>query len=217
MLCDSFFFLVILTCFIYVVRNIMLTLKWSSSNPNKSHQHNFDPTTGIPPPPPKRRNRITEAEAADSTTLFLRLPPTIESSSFPDELETLRLLAQRAMEDELNVGVAPDSKDRITAADEPALRVTVRQPDAEKNYGFLGFDSHTAALTTLISLTGNEDGGLISADKLGVDVKDGKNAVHMEGVTVYWAGSQPKVNDGPGYDLQQRTDCWFCLESPTYL
>lgn len=117
----------------------------------------------------------------------------------------------------MNVDVAPDSKYRITAADEPALRVTVRQPDAEKNYGFLGFDSHTAALTTLISLMGNGNGGLIGADKLGVDVKDGKNAVHMEGVTVYWAGSQPKVNDGPGYDLQQRTDCWFCLESPTYL
>ncbi len=50
----------------------------------------------------------------------------------------------------------------------------MRQPDAEKNCGFLGFDSHTAALTTLISLTGNENGGLISADKLGVDVKDGK-------------------------------------------
>ena len=69
------------------------------------------------------------------------------------------------MEDELNVGVAADSADRITAADEPALRVQVRQPNAEINYGFLPFASHAVALTTLVSLIAHEDGGAVSEDK----------------------------------------------------
>ncbi len=76
-----------------------------------------------PPSSPKQRNRITEA--ADSITLFLRLPPSLELSSYPKELETMRILAQAAMEDELNTGVPTDSADRITAEKEPALRVTV--------------------------------------------------------------------------------------------
>eukprot|EP00804_Cyclotella_cryptica_P021812 CCRYP_000803-RC/>CCRYP_000803-RC protein AED:0.13 eAED:0.13 QI:0/0.33/0/1/0.33/0/4/0/756 len=212
-----------------VIRNIMLTLKWSSSQSN--------PNILPPPPPPKRKNRLTEAEAADSTTLFLRLPPTIDSSAYPAELETLRLLAQRAMEDELNVGIPLDSPDRITAVDEPALRVTVRQPDAERNYGFLGFDSHTAALTTLISLTGNEDDGVVSGEKLAMIIgnvdgaiasSQGRDASHLEGVTLYWAkGGQPKTDGGENggnhglhfnkrhFPPDSRTDCWFCLASPT--
>jgi len=218
----------------------MLTLKWSSSqtNPNK-REYSEQGFTGIPPPPPpKRKNRLTEAEAADSTTLFLRLPPTTDSSSYPAELETLRLLAQRAMEDELNVGIPVDSPDRITAINEPALRVTVRQPDAERNYGFLGFDSHTAALTTLISLTGNEDGGVVSGEKLAIsigneeganDASQKRDASHLEGVTLYWAkGGQTKTDGGEKsggnhglhfnkrhFPPDSRTDCWFCLASPT--
>ena len=76
-----------------MVCNIMLTLKWSSS-PNK--RPHVVPTAGAIPPPP-RRNRLSEAEAADSTTLFLRLPPTLDSSSYPEEMETLRLLVQGTM------------------------------------------------------------------------------------------------------------------------
>ena len=94
-----------------VIRNIMLNIKWSSS-PNKR------PFPGQPPLT-KRQNRLTESEAADSMTLFVRLPQTIEQSAYGEELETIRLLAQGTMEDELNQGVSLDSPDRITAKDEP--------------------------------------------------------------------------------------------------
>lgn len=223
-----------------VVCNIMLTLKWSSSGksrpmhqqPMPYHQNNG---MGIPPPPPPRhnRNRLTEAEAADSTTLFVRLPSTLDPSAFPTELETIRLLGQGTMEDELNVGVSLDSPDRITAKDEPALRVTVRHPTADTNYGFLEFCSHAAALTTLVALTGNEDGGLVSEDKLKVsclitDDMIKKDISHLQGVTLYWAkgSQQQKSGDGTGnnhglklnkrhFPPDARTDCWFCLASPT--
>lgn len=238
-----------------VVRNIMLTLKWSSSptgakrSHNQHHHANTHPPPFLagagtipppPPPPPKRRNRITEAEAADSTTLFLRLPPSLDSSSYPKELETMRLLAQSTMEDELNTGMPPDSAERITAEDEPALRVTVRQPNEEMNYGFLNFASHAAALTTLVALTGQEDGGAVSEEKLvaGVALESNMdddekasavrtNVSHLNGVTLYWAkGAQPKssTENQKNYGLSfhkrhfppdSRTDCWFCLASPT--
>lgn len=179
---------------------------------------------GVPPPPPKRRNRLTEAEAADSTTLFLRLPPTIDSSAYEGEMETLRLFAEGTMEDELNVGVPLDSPDRITAKDEPALRVTVRRPNEEYNYAFLEFCSHTAALTTMVSLTGHEDGGMVNGEKLAASCS------HLQGVTLYWAkGGGGQTTDGPNassdshglkfnkrhFPKDSRTDCWFCLASPT--
>jgi len=223
-----------------VVRNIMLTMKWSSSPNKRPHleggmapHHNMHMGMGIPPPPPPRnRNRLTEAEAADSTTLFLRLPSTLQSSAYPDELETMRLLAQGTMEDELNVGVSLDSPDRITAKDEPALRVSVRHPNADMNYGFLEFCSHAAALTTLVALTGHEDGGMVSEEKLAVscliteDMKK-KDISHLRGVTFFWAkGGQQKSADGTNanshglkfnkrhFPPDSRTDCWFCLASP---
>jgi len=217
------------------VCNVMLTLKWSSSGKSRQpHMHNNQGQQGINMgmmPQRRQRNRLTEQEAGDSTTLFLRLPTSINSSDYPTELETMRLLGQGTMEDELNVGVSLDSPDRITAKDEPALRVTVRQP-TETNYGFLEFASHTAALTTIVALTGNDDGGRVSEDKLTAsclitdDMKK-KDISHLSGVTLYWAkgSSQPKPGNGGGnnYGLKfnkqhfppdSRTDCWFCLASP---
>ena len=219
------------------VCNVMLTLKWSSSGksrqqPQMMHHQGQQQGNNMGMMPQRRqRNRLTEQEAGDSTTLFLRLPTSINSSDYPAELETLRLLGQGTMEDELNVGISLDSPDRITAKDEPALRVSVRQPTAETNYGFLEFASHTAALTTIVALTGNDDGGRVSEDKLTAsclitdDMKK-KDISHLSGVTLYWAkgSSQPKSGDGGNnYGLKfnkqhfppdSRTDCWFCLASP---
>jgi len=219
------------------VCNVMLTLKWSSSGkshqqPQMHHQGQQQGNNMGMMPQRRQRNRLTEQEAGDSTTLFLRLPTSINSSDYPAELETMRSLGQGTMEDELNVGVPLDSTDRITANDEPALRVTVRQPTAETNYGFLEFASHTAALTTIVALTGNDDGGRVSEDKLTAsclitdDMKK-KDISHLSGVTLYWAkgSSQPKPGNGGGnnYGLKfnkqhfppdSRTDCWFCLASP---
>ena len=74
----------------------------------------------------------------------------------------------------------------ITAKDEPALRVWVRHPNADMNYGFLEFCSHATALVTLVALTGHKDGGMVSKDKLAVscliteDVKM-KDISHLRG------------------------------------
>ena len=233
-----------------VIRNIMLNIKWSSS-PNKR------PFQGQPAQP-KRQNRLTEAEAADSMTLFVRLPQTMEQSAYGEELETIRLLAQGTMEEELNVGVSLDSPDRITAKDEPgkcniddecafaivlnvirhpntqlvALRVSARHPNTDMNYGFLEFSSHTAALTTAVVLTGNQDGGDLLPDKLvsscliADDNSSKKDVSHLTGACMYWAkGSQGEGSSGTkNYGLNlgskhfpadSRTDCWFCLASPT--
>ncbi|KAL3758295.1 hypothetical protein ACHAWU_004260 [Discostella pseudostelligera] len=234
-----------------VVNNITLNLKWSSSSnqrrpmmpqqqahPPPPYGMGFIPPPPPPPPPPQRRNRLTEAEAADSTTLFLRLPSTIPSSAYPAELETMRLLAQGTMEEELNVGVSLDSPDRITAKDEPALRVNVRHPNTETNYAFLEFCSHAAALTVLVALTKHEDGGVVGEEKLAVSclISDDmlkKDLSHLRGVTLYWAkggggGHQPNSSDGNAannshglkfnkrhFPIDSRTDCWFCLASPT--
>ncbi|KAL9188653.1 hypothetical protein ACHAXT_007031 [Thalassiosira profunda] len=205
------------------VANVPLTLKWSASHKR--------PREGVPgaPPPPRRRNRLTEAECGESTSLFLRLPPAIDAGAYPAELETVRLLAQGTMEDELNVGVPLDSPDRITAKDEPALRVTVRHPTPDINYGFLEFASHAAALTTLVALTGLDDGGEISNDKLAISCLIGedmakRNLSHLRGVTLFWAkGLAHPQGDAEGglqfhkrhFPPDSRTDCWFCLASPT--
>jgi hypothetical protein len=148
-------------------------------------------------------------------------------------METMRLLSQGTMEDELNVGVSLDSPERITAKDEPALRVTFRHPNVEMNYGFLEFCSHAAALTTMVALTGHEDGGLVAEEKLAVSclISDDmmkKDISHLRGVTLYWArgSQQSKSSDGnincyglkfkkQHFPADSRTDCWFCLASPT--
>jgi hypothetical protein len=216
-----------------VIRNIMLSLKWSSSGGNKKRLQQQS-QIGIPaPPPPQRRNRLTESECVDSTTLFLHLPPTVDSSSYENALELMRLVGQRTMEDELNVGVPTDSAERITATDEPALRVQVRQPSTEVIYGFLTFASHAAALTTLVALTGHEDGGAVSDDKLETiqslaNEDNGTKIVasNLDGVTLFWAKGNQKPDNGKsgnyGLNLNKRhfppdsrTDCWFCLASPT--
>ena len=137
------------------------------------------------------------------------------------------------MEDELNVGVSLDSPERITVKDEPALRVTLRHPNVEMNYGFLEFCSHAAALTTLVALTGHEDGGHVAEEKLAVSclISDDmmkKDISHLQGVTLYWArgSQQSKSSDGNSnsfglkfkkqhFPSDSRTDCWFCLASPT--
>ena len=101
------------------------------------------------------------------------------------------------------------------------------------NYGFLEFSSHTAALTTAVVLTGNQDGGDLLPDKLvsscliAGDNSSKRDVSHLTGVCMYWAkgGSQGESSDGTkNYGLNlgskhfpadSRTDCWFCLASPT--
>lgn len=104
----------------------------------------------------------------------------------------------------------------------------MRQPNAEMYYGFLTFASHAAALTTLVSLTGREDSGAVSGDKLetaktlAVEESETKTATsNLNGmVTLYWArGSQKSAesnrkfgNHGLNFNKRHfppdaRTDC----------
>ena len=73
-----------------VVHNIMLMMEWSSSTNKRlclegmapHHDMHMGMGMGILPPPlPRHQNRLTVAKAADSTTLFLKLPPTLHFSA----------------------------------------------------------------------------------------------------------------------------------------
>ena len=123
-----------------------------------------------------KRTRLTEATAQDSSTVYFKLPPNLSSSLEDREKvgETLRLWMERTLEDALAPPPSQkedsnddDAPERITAADEPALRVQTSTPDNKNNnnadatdaavpanYGFLEFASHAAASMALATLTG---------------------------------------------------------------
>ncbi len=116
----------------------------------------------------------------------------------------------------------------ITAATEPALVVTLRVPDATKGYGFLDFASHAAASMALASLTGSTDGGPLIMMMEDQDESHGKMPEILRGATLYWAPEKKKghhselMETTSGIQFQRqhfpadsRTDCWFCLASPT--
>jgi hypothetical protein len=207
-----------------VVLQIQLTMKWGSGG-----------RRGAPPPPPphghvgiygapatkRAKTRLTEAEAADSTTLFVHL----NLASMTEELcahgiQSIGKLAQDKLEEAIN---ADGGTDRVTVEEEPALKVSARQMPGKQNCAFLDFASHAAASMALATLTGSVDGGLLQSD-VGSDDDTLKDALRE--VQLWWARPKdtPSGGDGHGHNLQFRSqhfpadarkDCWFCLASPT--
>jgi len=133
---------------------------------------------------------------------------------------------------------------RITDGTEPALVVTMRQPDVNKTYGFMGFASHAAASMAIASLTGSTDGGLVAfatpkkalsdsniETQVTNDKQNGTNAdvtdvtkpppydtTQMRGISVFWAQSnkRPRNEDNSNDQFKRRKhECWFCLASST--
>ncbi len=211
------------------ISGIGLTLKWSSG-PNRSQK-----ISHIPPPPPKnftgimmpndslhrqkkQRSRLTEEEAIDSSSLFIYLKA---KASTPEQYKSAILklgeLAQTKLEDAINV----DSSDRVTADEEPALKVSAKSMVSKQNCGFLEFASHAAASMALATLTGSTNGGQLVID---FD-QDHEFQDMFKNVELWWSKkscSQHNVGSENGHNFQQhhfppdaRTDCWFCLASPT--
>jgi hypothetical protein len=209
---------------VLTVAGIHLTLKWASQ-PGGTQV--------------KKKQRLTEAEAINSSTLYFRLPHKILTEEMPGASEDLRKIMEKTLEDALG-------DPSVTAANEPALQVKHRVVD-DKGYGFLDFASHAAASMAMAALTGSTDGGALTVPDTAADATPaatasiegdkeelasepaGKLPEHLWGVTVYWAPEKStdaathqmmETASGVKFERQHfpadaRTDCWFCLASKT--
>eukprot|EP00934_Nitzschia_sp_Nitz4_P003769 Nitzschia sp. Nitz4//NODE_444_length_18484_cov_71.934560//14373//16829//NITZ4_additional_000059-RA//1//CDS//3329531902//3759//frame0 len=202
---------------------VPLTLKWATPN-----------HAGDGPSAKRARHDpahfVTQAEAANSSTLYFHPPKGVEMGS--DFGEGLAKYLQTTLENALNdddgktteSGDGESSKERVTAETEPALKVEYRNIK-EGAYGFLEFASHAAATMGLAAVTSSTDGGLVEA-------KEGVSSDHpsqaFAGTTLRWAKGAPskkterqEILEALGgmerhyYAKDSRTDCWFCLASPT--
>ena len=207
------------------VLGIQLTMRWSSGGNRR-----------VPPPPPpghvgmyhgqndakRSKTRLTEAEAADSSSLFVHLNLSTMSEELCSRgIQHVGTLAQKMLEDAIN---ADGGEERVTADDEPALKVTARPLVGKQNCGFLDFASHAAASMALATMTGSTDGGELQQDGAtdDVDLKDALREVQL-----WWARAKDPSGgndggDGNGFQFRSqhfpadaRTDCWFCLASPS--
>ena len=213
------------------VLGIHLTMKWSSGARRGGQG-------GPPPPPPqghvgiynqngqplakRNKTRLTESEAADSSSLFvhLNLNTTLEELCSRG-LQHVGKFAQKMLEDAIN---ADGGEERVTANEEPALKVSARPLFGKQNCGFLDFASHAAASMALATMTGSTDGGALQQD-LAAEDEDLKDA--LRDVQLWWA--RPKETSASNHSADRhgfrfrsqhfppdaRTDCWFCLASPT--
>ena len=146
---------------------------------------------------------------------------TENMSNVNDFACSLQQYLQQVLESAINEGV--DDKDRVTAETEPALKVGVR---CKEQYGFLEFASHAAATMALAAVTNSTDGGLL------IDKPEGVPPENLVGCQIRWARgtSHTKPLNKKGdrnerlkalglkqqyYPADGRTDCWFCLSSPT--
>lgn len=184
------------------INGVHLTLKWGSHASRSGSQ--------------TKKMRLTEAEAVNSSTVYFRLAQNVLSNEVASACENLRKMMEHVLENALG---DPD----ISAATEPALMVTLRVPDATKGYGFLDFASHAAASMALASQTGSTDGGQMIDD----NERDVKIPELLLGAILYWAPEKKKgdselIETASGIQFQRqhfpadsRTDCWFCLASPT--
>jgi hypothetical protein len=139
------------------------------------------------------------------------------SSDASTVAEQLRKLMEHILETALG-------DPEVSAANEPALQVQQRFLGEGTNYGFLDFASHAAASMALATLTGSTDGGPIQKEK-----DEAQTVVPglLGGVVLHWAPerraeslSMMETASGIKFERQHfpadaRTDCWFCLASPT--
>lgn len=216
------------------VLGVPLTMKWSSGGRRNGNG-------GPPPPPPpghvgiyglakRSKTRLTEAEAADSSSLFVHLNVRVDDKSHDlcsRGIQYVGKLAEKVLEDAIN---ADGGEERVTADDEPALKVTAR-PLIGKHCGFLDFASHAAASMSLATMTGSTDGGEMQQNlsmNMGDEDKDEEGLKEsLRQVQLWWARAKDTSNgkdngDSHGFQFRSqhfphdaRTDCWFCLASPT--
>lgn len=186
-----------------VVKGVELELRWATRKKSENSERNQS----------NKRQRLTEAEARDSSSAFFRWTAAQpEDDRTPETAESLRKWMEATLEDAL----AGDGDEKVTAESEPALQVKVRL--TEKDYGFLDFASHAAASMALATITGSTDGGVILPN-----AKD--RPVSLVGVALNWAHAKVEktsdvIEDASGFCFERkhfpadsRQDCWFCLAS----
>jgi len=205
------------------VNGVELSVKWGtggggSNNPSRKPDGDV-----------VKSQRRTEEQAKDSSTVHFKIARKGDGKDADESAklaaataaaEPLRKWMESTLEAALNEGTPEESDDRVTAADEPALRVQVRPMSG---YGFLEFASHAAASMALASATGSTDGGRVLT---------GGCPESLRGVTLYlnWAQKPDKEPHQPQRDVirdassgfsfsrpkfgrDARTECWFCLAS----
>jgi len=208
------------------VLGVWLTLNWGKSNSNANGNGSGD---GGGEREAKRQRQVRptvrESDCPDSSCLFFSFPKQIPDSDLVTTSETLRLLCEHVLEDAINSDGTPEGG-RITALDEPALKVECRLGGNSQGYGFLGFASHAAAQMTIATLTTCTDGGELSSALIsGIDKL--QEAEKLGGTVVFWskntfAAMRKEGEDTKGlnfsrvrYPPDSRSECWFCLASPT--
>jgi RNA recognition motif-containing protein len=187
------------------IKGVPLTLKWATHSANKR------------PKLEKVRHFVKHEEASDSTTLYFH-PPKEFQGDFEKLSEKCRAFLEKVLEDALNEGNNED--DRVTASTEEALQVKFRSKDS---YGFFEFASHAAATMALAAATTSIDGGLVVSDHDNAP----KPPSPLVGATLRWSKGAPQKKEKDKNYLEAlglerkhfpkdaRTDCWFCLASPT--
>ena len=215
----------------FSIESVNLNLKWgSTSNAKQLHsaseqqyqqqQQQHDRGNGSRPPPAKKAN-LTEKDCADSSALFFSFPKSISTENFSHATELIRKYAELCLENELN-GDGQGGGERVTAATEPAIAVTAKLAVGGKGFGFLGFASHAAAAMAIASMTGATDGCALDANRLAADYKE------LEKINLYWSNNdlteKPKktIQEGAGLNFSKmryckdtRTECWFCISTPS--
>lgn len=191
------------------ILGVHLTIKWAATP-----QSNKKPTNAAP-----EYERLTEGQAKDSSTIYFKL----SSDNMAEAGEALRLWMQTVLENALNDG-GTETTDRVTADDEPALRVTVR---VQETYGFLEFASHAAASMAVATVTGSTDGGAIRDDS----ATGWPEMLSGRRIYLNWAQNKQQSDEAEhnviedassGFKFERkhfpadsRQDCWFCLASET--
>ncbi|KAL7560251.1 hypothetical protein ACA910_015471 [Epithemia clementina (nom. ined.)] len=230
------------------VSGVQLDVRWATSKKRKqpsnlknNNDNENDNDEALPSV--NKRTRLTEATAQDSSTVYYKLPSELAATTRDrKELgETLRVWMEQTLEDALAPPADGDDnsnnqfEERVTAANEPALRVqisfpdkqespTVSSPDGEAdalaNYGFLEFASHAAASMALATLTGSTDGGTVLPDAPRLPGSE------YNGLRMHWGHGKKNqkekdvIEDASGFKFERkhfpadaRKDCWFCLAS----
>jgi diadenosine tetraphosphate (Ap4A) HIT family hydrolase len=218
------------------VAGVPLTVRWGTKTTSKrgGGGEGSDRPDGGDAKKPRRDylhpERLTESEAKESTALYFKISQSSSSHDCDSTGEAMRSWAEAILEAALNEG-ATDEEERVTAKDEPALRVQAR---ILESFGFLDFASHAAASMAIATLTGSVDGGKVLED--GGSSKSGSgpaacpDAIRGATIYVHWAharAGQPDrapadnlVEDASGFKFERRHfpadsrhDCWFCLAS----
>eukprot|EP00594_Rhizosolenia_setigera_P012303 CAMPEP_0178958724 /NCGR_PEP_ID=MMETSP0789-20121207/11816_1 /TAXON_ID=3005 /ORGANISM="Rhizosolenia setigera, Strain CCMP 1694" /LENGTH=986 /DNA_ID=CAMNT_0020641491 /DNA_START=24 /DNA_END=2984 /DNA_ORIENTATION=+ len=215
-----------------LVQGVHLILRWSTSGTSSSQSENNNNSSnhqsGLPSH--NKRQRLTEPEVSDSCTLYLKLnssSPDTDSDLIKETHEYIRALSQKSLEDAINdMGEneneeSSEKRTRITAEEDPALKVSIHFPEDNQHagksfYSFLKFASHAAAAMAIASLTGHPDGGVISQEHY-MSSQQYSTVTSMllndqnSFCSLYWAkGASEKTKK-----IKVRHECWFCLASST--